>query len=222
MPPATVETAARGRGAAPDPDDRPPGPCALGSLGDRAANVLTRLYATRVAGPDRVRYQAFHRTVANAGWALGGLAAAAALPPRHQHALPLAPHRRRALLRRRRAPHPALRGTPVALPHRRRLDGQAWPTTGPANPWSDRTYLADVATETVLFLHDTVFKVGLPHMPPSPGNSPSPWPRPPPRGPISASTDSPSPSSAASGHSPSPRPLLRVPRAGPPSARPSP
>lgn len=57
------------------------GPCALGSLGDRAANVLTRLYATRVAGPDRVRCQAFHRTVANAGWALGGLAAAAALPP---------------------------------------------------------------------------------------------------------------------------------------------
>src|SRR5690606_10407175 len=53
--------------------------CAVGSLGDRAGNVLTKLYATRIAGPDRVRYQAIQRTVANAGWALGGLAAAAAL-----------------------------------------------------------------------------------------------------------------------------------------------
>lgn len=52
---------------------------ALGALGDRAANILTRLYATRVAGPDRVRYQAINRTASNAGWALGGLAAAAAL-----------------------------------------------------------------------------------------------------------------------------------------------
>ncbi|WP_310591871.1 MFS transporter [Streptomyces canus] len=52
---------------------------AVGGLGDRAASVLTKLYAARVAGPDRVRYQAFHRTVANAGWALGGLTAAAAL-----------------------------------------------------------------------------------------------------------------------------------------------
>ncbi|NUP43773.1 MAG: MFS transporter, partial [Streptomyces sp.] len=52
---------------------------AVGSLGDRAASVLTRLYATRVAGADRVRYQAVHRTIANVGWALGGLAAAAAL-----------------------------------------------------------------------------------------------------------------------------------------------
>ncbi|XES00446.1 MFS transporter [Streptomyces sp. S1D4-11] len=52
---------------------------AAGSFGDRAANVLTKLYATRVSGPDRVRYQAVTRTVANAGWALGGLTAAAAL-----------------------------------------------------------------------------------------------------------------------------------------------
>lgn len=52
---------------------------AVGGLGDRAASILTKLYATRVAGPERVRYQAFQRTVANAGWALGGLAAAAAL-----------------------------------------------------------------------------------------------------------------------------------------------
>lgn len=36
------------------------------------------------------------------------------------------------------------------------------PTTRPTNPWHDRTYLAYVATETVLFLDDAVFKVGLP------------------------------------------------------------
>lgn len=52
---------------------------AIGGFGDRASSVVTKLYATRVAGPDRVRYQAINRTAANAGWALGGLAAAAAL-----------------------------------------------------------------------------------------------------------------------------------------------
>lgn len=31
-----------------------------------------------------------------------------------------------------------------------------------ANPWRDRTYLAYVATEAVLFLDDAMFKVGLP------------------------------------------------------------
>ncbi|MFE9007208.1 MFS transporter [Streptomyces sp. NPDC007875] len=51
----------------------------VGSLGDRAASVLTKLYATRVAGPERVRYQAISRTAMNVGWAVGGLAAAAAL-----------------------------------------------------------------------------------------------------------------------------------------------
>lgn len=52
---------------------------AVGGFGDRASSVITKLYATRVAGPDRVRYQAINRTAANAGWALGGLGAAAAL-----------------------------------------------------------------------------------------------------------------------------------------------
>ncbi|WP_405857287.1 hypothetical protein [Streptomyces sp. NBC_01515] len=33
----------------------------------------------------------------------------------------------------------------------------------PPNLWRDRTYLAYVATETVLFLDDAVFKVGLRH-----------------------------------------------------------
>lgn len=36
------------------------------------------------------------------------------------------------------------------------------PATRPTSPWRDRTYLAYVATDTVLFLDDAVFKVGLP------------------------------------------------------------
>lgn len=52
---------------------------AAGALPDRATNVLTKLYAARVAGPDRVRYQAINRTTSNIGWTLGGLGAAAAL-----------------------------------------------------------------------------------------------------------------------------------------------
>lgn len=52
---------------------------AFGSLGDRGANVLTKLYAARIAGSERVRYQAVNRTVGNTGFAIGGLAAAAAL-----------------------------------------------------------------------------------------------------------------------------------------------
>ncbi|GGY09068.1 MFS transporter [Streptomyces anandii] len=134
---------------------------ALGGLGDRAASVLTKLYATRVAGSDRVRYQALSRTVANAGWALGGLGAAAAL------ALGTTTAYRWLLLgdalsflaaalltlRCGEPPSPA-----------RTVAGSAAPTpaTRPATPWRDRTYLAYVATETVLFLDDAVFKVGLP------------------------------------------------------------
>lgn len=52
---------------------------AVGSLGDRASSVLTKLYATRVADGERARYQAINRTAANLGWSVGGLAAAGAL-----------------------------------------------------------------------------------------------------------------------------------------------
>ncbi|TXS09804.1 MFS transporter, partial [Streptomyces sp. ms191] len=52
---------------------------AVGALPDRGTNVLTKLYATRVAGSARVRYQAINRTVGNLGWVFGGLGAAAAL-----------------------------------------------------------------------------------------------------------------------------------------------
>lgn len=34
---------------------------AVGGFGDGASSIITKLYATRVAGPDRVRYQAVHR-----------------------------------------------------------------------------------------------------------------------------------------------------------------
>ncbi|MFJ9004657.1 MFS transporter [Streptomyces canus] len=134
---------------------------AAGGLGDRAASILTKLYATRVAGPDRVRYQAFHRTVANAGWAVGGLAAAAALAldtTAAYHwllagdALSFVAS---ALLTLRCGEPPSSSRTVTTSKH-------PAPTTRPTTPWRDRTYLAYVATETVLFLDDAVFKVGLP------------------------------------------------------------
>jgi hypothetical protein len=52
---------------------------ALGSFGERSAAVLTKLFAARVAGPCRARYQALQRTVVNLGYTVGGLAASAAL-----------------------------------------------------------------------------------------------------------------------------------------------
>ncbi|MGW3341310.1 MFS transporter [Streptomyces sp. NPDC001009] len=133
---------------------------ALGALGDRAASILTRLYATRVAGPDRVRYQAINRTASNAGWALGGLAAAAALTLGTTTAY-------RWLLT-----GDALSFVLVALltltcaepPSASRVAATASdaPRARPRTPWRDRTYLAYVGTETVLFLDDTYFKIGLP------------------------------------------------------------
>ncbi|MFD4598674.1 MFS transporter [Streptomyces sp. NPDC058464] len=134
---------------------------AVGALGDRAANVLTKLYATRIAGPDRVRYQALNRTIANAGWALGGLAAAAAL------ALGTTTAYRWLLagdgLSFVAAALLTLRCGEPPSPSRVVADWRTEPKTEkPANPWRDRTYLAYVATDTVLFLDDAVFKVGLP------------------------------------------------------------
>ncbi|WP_181805853.1 MFS transporter [Streptomyces shenzhenensis] len=134
---------------------------AVGALGDRAANVLTKLYATRVAGPDRVRYQALNRTIANAGWALGGLAAAAAL------ALGTTTAYRWLLagdgLSFVAAALLTLRCGEPPSPSRVVADWKSEPKTArPASPWRDRGYLAYVATDTVLFLDDAVFKVGLP------------------------------------------------------------
>ncbi|WP_289935999.1 MFS transporter [Streptomyces sp. S.PNR 29] len=134
---------------------------AVGSLGDRASSVLTKLYAARISGPDRVRYQAVHRTIANAGWALGGLAAAAALAlgtvTAYQWLLvgDAVSFVGSALMTLRCGEPPSPSRT-VAT------SKDAAVTQKPSNPWRDRTYLAYVATEAVLFLDDAVFKVGLP------------------------------------------------------------
>ncbi|MFE2424885.1 MFS transporter [Streptomyces hokutonensis] len=134
---------------------------AVGGFGDRAANVLTKLYATRVAGPDRIRYQAISRTAANAGWALGGLAAAAALAlgtTAAYHWLLLGD----ALSFVAIATLTVRCGEPPSPQRVIATSKDAPPANKPPNPWRDRTYLAYVATETVLFLDDAVFKVGLP------------------------------------------------------------
>ncbi|MCD9877254.1 MFS transporter [Streptomyces guryensis] len=146
---------------------------AVGSLGDRAASVLTRLYATRVAGPDRVRYQAVHRTIANAGWALGGLAAAAALAlgttSAYQWLLAgdALSFLAAALLTLRCGEPPSASRTVTS-------SKTPAPATKPTHttPWRDRAYLAYVATDTVLFLDDAVFKVGLPLWIVHAGNAP--------------------------------------------------
>ncbi|MFF3449423.1 MFS transporter [Streptomyces sp. NPDC002667] len=134
---------------------------AVGSFGDRAANVLTKLYATRVSGPERVRYQALNRTVANAGWALGGLVAAGALTLGTTAAYQwlLAGD---ALSFVAVALVTARCGEPPSATRTVATSKAPVPAARPESPWRDRTYLAYVATETVLFLDDAVFKVGLP------------------------------------------------------------
>lgn len=130
---------------------------AAGGFGDRAASVLTRLYSSRVAGADRVRYQAVNRTVANVGWTVGGLGAAAALAAGTTAVY-------RVLLL-----GDALSFVAAALLTARCAEIAAGPSStapheavGPANPWRDRTYLAYVVTDAMLFFDDAVFKVGLP------------------------------------------------------------
>ncbi|WP_438294923.1 MFS transporter [Streptomyces sp. HUAS TT7] len=133
----------------------------VGSFGDRSANVLTKLYAARIAGSDRVRYQAVSRTVANAGWAVGGLAAAGALAIGSVSAYEwlLAGN---ALSFVGSALITALCAEPQAPSRTVAKSGGPAARPSPTNPWRDRRYLAFVASETVLFLDDAVFKVGLP------------------------------------------------------------
>ncbi|MFI9235351.1 MFS transporter [Streptomyces sp. NPDC053079] len=134
---------------------------AVGGFGDRGASVLTKLYGSRIAGSERVRYQAVNRTVANAGWAIGGLGAAAAL------GIGTTAVYRYLLL------GDALSFVVVALitlrcseasaPARTVAKGSGpTPSTTPASPWRDRSYLTYMATEAVLFLDDSVIRVGLP------------------------------------------------------------
>ncbi|MEV6794301.1 MFS transporter [Streptomyces sp. NPDC051320] len=139
---------------------------AVGSLADRGANVLTKLYAARISGTERIRYQAIQRTVSNAGWAIGGLAAAGALTIGTTHAY-------RVLLignalsyvvmtvltlRCAEPPSPSQVVTASGVAEAK----DSTPTVIASNPWRDRTYLLFTATETLLFLDDAVLQVGMP------------------------------------------------------------
>ncbi|MEV8319947.1 MFS transporter [Streptomyces sp. NPDC059900] len=134
---------------------------AVNSLADRGANVLTKLYAARIAGPNRTRYQAVQRSVSNAGWAIGGLAGALALAVGTAHAY-------QALLIGNVvsflvASILTLRCAEPPSPSRVVTDSKAPALAAqPSNPWRDRPYLLFTATEAALFLDDAVLQVGLP------------------------------------------------------------
>ncbi|MEV7570988.1 MFS transporter [Streptomyces tanashiensis] len=136
---------------------------AAGALPDRATNVLTKLYAARVAGPDRVRYQAINRTTSNIGWTLGGLGAAAALAVGSTTAFQLLlvgdalSYLVMAALTLRCAEPPAPASSRVAA-----ASTDPAPTSKPSNPWRDRGFLAFTAGEAVFFLHDSILQVALP------------------------------------------------------------
>ncbi|MFE1907307.1 MFS transporter [Streptomyces gardneri] len=136
---------------------------AVGALPDRATNVLTKLYAARVAGPDRVRYQAINRTTSNLGWTLGGLGAAAALAVGSTTAFQLLlvgdalSYLVMAALTLRCSEPPAPTPSRVVATFT-----DATPTTKPASPWRDRGFLAFTAGDGVFFLHDSILQVALP------------------------------------------------------------
>ncbi|MEU5982943.1 MFS transporter [Streptomyces sp. NPDC047434] len=135
---------------------------AVGALPDRGTNVLTKLYATRVAGPARVRYQAINRTVGNLGWVFGGLGAAAALAAGTDTAY-------RLLLIGNVLSYVAMAALtlrcsePPAPASRIAADSTTGaPPARPTSPWRDRTFLLFTGTEAVLCLDDTILQVALP------------------------------------------------------------
>ncbi|MFE1552672.1 MFS transporter [Streptomyces sp. NPDC058718] len=136
---------------------------AIGALPDRATNVLTKLYAARVAGPDRVRYQAINRTTSNIGWTLGGLGAAGALAVGSTTAFQLLligdalSYLVMAALTLRCAEPPAPETSRVVS-----ASTDATPAAKPSNPWRDRGFLAFTAGDGVFFLHDSILQVALP------------------------------------------------------------
>lgn len=136
---------------------------AVGALPDRATNVLTKLYAARVAGADRVRYQAINRTTSNLGWTLGGLGAAAALAVGSTTAFQLLligdalSYLVMAALTLRCAEPPAPTASRVVA-----ASTNATPSAKPSNPWRDRGFLAFTAGDGVFFLHDSILQVALP------------------------------------------------------------
>ncbi|MEV4950346.1 MFS transporter [Streptomyces sp. NPDC053755] len=136
---------------------------AIGAVPDRGTNVLTRLYATRVAGSDRVRYQAINRTVGNLGWSVGGLGAAAALSVATSTAFQL-------LLAGNALTYVVmaaltLRCAEPQAPARVAAGADSAPGAPdrrPASPWRDRAFLLFTANESVLSLHDSILQVALP------------------------------------------------------------
>ncbi|WP_405560032.1 MFS transporter [Streptomyces sp. NBC_01180] len=134
---------------------------AVGSLGDRGSNVLTRLYSARVSGTDRIRYQAVQRTVSNAGWAIGGLAAAVTLGIGTTHAY-------YGLLIGNAVSYAVVAALTLRCAEPQAPSGvvtgsqEPAPAAPPPNPWRDRAFLLFTATETMLFLDDAVLQVGMP------------------------------------------------------------
>ncbi|MFJ8650568.1 MFS transporter [Streptomyces sp. NPDC093546] len=135
---------------------------AIGALPDRGSNVLGKLYAARVAGPERTRYQAVTRTAANIGWALGGLAAAAALTIGTTTAY-------QALLVGNALSYVVIAALTLRCaepPSPSRVAAASTTSAAtpahPSTPWRDRTFLLYTATEAALFLDDAILQVGLP------------------------------------------------------------
>ncbi|WP_329041884.1 MFS transporter [Streptomyces sp. NBC_00178] len=134
---------------------------ALGALPDRASSVLTKLFAARVAGPQRIRYQAIQRTAVNIGWAVGATGAAIALTVGTTTAY-------QALLLANVASYLVigvltLRCAEPPAPSRVVAEsGVAAAPVGKATPWRDRRYLSFTATEVWLFLDDSILQVGFP------------------------------------------------------------
>ncbi|MFI9101041.1 MFS transporter [Streptomyces fildesensis] len=147
---------------------------ALGSFGERSASVLTKLYAARVAGPDRSRYQAVQRTVVNVGYTLGGLGASVGLAfgsATVYRGLLLADGLSFcvvAVLVARCAEPPSATRTVASSATKcppaaaRPAAAPARPAAAPASPWRDRGYLGYAATDALLFLDGSVLRVGMP------------------------------------------------------------
>ncbi|WP_037918262.1 MFS transporter [Actinacidiphila yeochonensis] len=165
---------------------------AAGSLGERAASVLTKLFAARVAGPERARYQAVQRTVVNLGYTIGGLGASVALAAGSTTVYrvlllgdglsfvlvallvaactePAAPTT--TLVVRTAAGRPA-HGPGGQDPGARDPGGPSAPAhvlpdraagaARGASPWRDRDYLAYAGLDAVAFLYSSALGVGLP------------------------------------------------------------
>ncbi|WP_234344234.1 MFS transporter [Streptomyces sp. NRRL F-5123] len=145
---------------------------ALGSFGERSASVLTKLFAARVAGRDRARYQAVQRTVVNVGYTVGGLAASAALAAGTTTVYRLLllgdglSFVVVALLVARCAEPPSATRTvtshAAAGPAAPRTPGAAAPRPAAASPWRDAGYLGYAVLDAAMFLHGVALTVGLP------------------------------------------------------------